>query len=755
MKTSELIGFDQNKQVEFVLPDSEDLSRLLSDAGFEGIAIHDSGKVLAANSAFTALFGYEPSEIVGMDAIDFFTPQGADALTESLDSSDDEKFRAIGLRKDGSTFPAEVRLKTVVDNDGRDLRIVATRDLTDRITVEKALQELDDRLVRLTEGLPVAVLMFDATGMPLYANRLAEELVGRGLQGLGPNTRVGNLSEPFQIYRSGTDSLYPAEDSPLVHALAGETTSADDIEIRRPDGSRVPIEIAAAPIMDQQGDVSYAVAVFRNISMRRRAEAALRRAEEKYRNIFEEAVDGIFQSTPEGKFLTANRSMALIWGYESPEEMIARIDDISMLYVDPAKRDEFKKLLEENDTVQDFEAEITRPGGSSVWISVNARTVRGDDGSVLYYEGTIKDVTERRRADRRILDSEERYRTLVETSPDAIALIDFDLTIVAVNRQAAAMFGFENPDSITGTSVLDMLAPVDRARAFVEIYNLIQLDQIAVVEYNLRRRDEGHFPAEVSVAPVHGPDGRPAAFMTVVRDITKRKESEEAQRMANAELQGFAHTVSHDLKNPLSAISLACETLDLLVERPDSDETRTHIKDIAGTIGDSALRATALIGDLLALAEAGRSPKEVTRVDVNKVLRNVLEDMAPTIAEKKAKIKIDGRMGRLNANPAQVYQVFSNLIGNAVVHNDNPNPEIEVTNLSGDRPGGHRYRVKDNGSGIADSVLDTVFLPFSKGPNGQTGIGLAIVEKIVKIYHGEVRAYNDGGAIFEVTFREP
>ncbi len=737
------------------MPDTEDLLRLLSDASFEGIAIHDRGKVLAANNALADLFGYEPSEIVGKDAGDFFTPQTRGSLMEYLGSRHAEKLRAIGLRKDGSTFPAEVRGKSAVSGEGKVLQIVATRDVTLRVTVEKALQELDDRLVRLVEGLPVAVLMFDAAGKPLYANRLAEELTGRGLQGLGPDVRAGSLSEPFQIYIAGTDLLYLSEDSPLVRALAGETTSKDDIEIRRPDGSTVPIEIAAAPILDLDGNVNYAVAVFSDITIRWRAEAALRRAEEKYRNIFEKAVDGIFQSTPEGKFLTVNSSMARIWGYESPEEMVADIDDISIRYLEPSKRDEFKKLLEENDIIQGFEAEITRPDGSTVWISVNARAVRGDNGSVLFYEGTIEDVSERRRTDRRIIDSEERYRTLVGTSPDAIALIDFNLKIDAINRQAAAMFGFEDADHLTGTSVLDILAPEDRVRAFVEIYNLIREERLAVVEYNLRRCDGSLFPAELNVAPVRGADGKPAAFMTVVRDVTKRKQSEEAQRKANAELQGFAHTVSHDLKNPLSAISLACETLGLLIERPDTKQTRDYIKDIAGTIGVSALRATALIQDLLALAEAGQSPNEVARVDVEKVLLTVLEDMAPTIAKKKVKIKIDKNLGKLNANPAQVYQVFSNLIGNAVIHSDSANPEIEVSNIGGHGAEGHSYRVRDNGSGITESILDSVFLPFSKGANGQTGIGLAIVEKIVKTYHGEVRAYNDDGAVFEVTFKEP
>jgi PAS domain S-box-containing protein len=410
--------------------------------------------------------------------------------------------------------------------------------------------------------------------------------------------------------------------------------------------------------------------------------------------------------------------------------------------------------MEEKGTVQGFEAQMVRKDGSTMWTSVNARAVRSEDGSVLYYEGTIEDITEQRRAEARLRDSEERYRTLVETSPDAITLTDFNMKTITANMRAAAMFGYDSAEQMVGTNVLDFVSPEDKVRAFEEVSGVIQSNRVISTEFALTRPDGSVFPAEVSISAVRDSEGRPVAFITISRDITRRRQSDEALRKINAELEGFAHTVSHDLKNPLSAIMLASETLDLLMKAPDSQENRGYIAEITRTLKDSARRATTLIQDLLVLAEAGQAPKETSRVDVARVLRTILDERSSDIAKKGIKVAIDRDLGRITASPVHIYQVFSNLVGNAILHNDSEHPEIEVSRLADDNSGGHRFRVRDNGSGIPEAVLDSIFLPFSKGLNGQTGIGLAIVEKIVKTYNGEAKAYNDNGAVFEVTFRD-
>jgi PAS domain S-box-containing protein len=147
------------------------------------------------------------------------------------------------------------------------------------------------------------------------------------------------------------------------------------------------------------------------------AELTLRHNERKYRNIFENAVEGIYQSTPEGRLLSANPAMAAIHGYDSPEEFIAGIQDIaSQLYVDPNRRVEFKRLMKEHGTVRGFESQVRRKDGRAIWVSANAWAVRGPGGKVLRYEGTVEDITERKRAQAAVEQGERLYRETIEAA---------------------------------------------------------------------------------------------------------------------------------------------------------------------------------------------------------------------------------------------------------------------------------------------------------------------------------------------------
>jgi PAS domain S-box-containing protein len=170
-----------------------------------------------------------------------------------------------------------------------------------------------------------------------------------------------------------------------------------------------------------------------------RQKEALRAAERKYRQIIENAGEGIFQSTPEGCYLMANPALARMHGFSSPDELIRSRRDISReIYVDPTKRDEFKRLLEQHGVVRDFEHEMYRKDGSRIWISVNARAVRDETGKVLYYEGTAQDITKRKRAEeaartysRRLIEAQEAERRRISRElHDQVGQI---LTAVKIN----------------------------------------------------------------------------------------------------------------------------------------------------------------------------------------------------------------------------------------------------------------------------------------------------------------------------------
>src|SRR6476469_4891419 len=142
----------------------------------------------------------------------------------------------------------------------------------------------------------------------------------------------------------------------------------------------------------------------KQIAERQLMESALRQAEEKYRSIFENAIEGIFQTTPDGHYISANPSLARIYGYGSPAELMARLTDIEhQLYVEPNRRAEFISLLQEHHAVSEFESQVYRQDGSIIWISENARAVRDATGALLYYEGRVEDITERNRAKEQLL----------------------------------------------------------------------------------------------------------------------------------------------------------------------------------------------------------------------------------------------------------------------------------------------------------------------------------------------------------------
>lgn len=234
------------------------------------------------------------------------------------------------------------------------------------------------------------------------------------------------------------------------------------------------------------------------------------------------------------------------------------------------------------------------------------------------------------------------------------------------------------------------------------------------------------------------------------RSGLERKVEERTAELAasNAELEGYAHTVSHDLKGPLTAATVAAQILE---DRRGQPGTEAEAEELLDIIEKNLAKAFVLVDDLLALAEAGQVPDMVTDVDVGEVVENVLDEKAGRISEKGVRVEVTGDLGVVRANETHVCQLFSNLIGNSIKHNTSPDPVVCVSYLGKDDNGRNRYTVCDNGPGMPPADMDRLFVPFFKGKTGETGVGLTIVERIVKIYGGHIRAYNEGGACFEFT----
>jgi PAS domain S-box-containing protein len=282
------------------------------------------------------------------------------------------------------------------------------------------------------------------------------------------------------------------------------------------------------------------------------AVADLRQAEEKYRTIFEHASEGIFQTSPEGRFLTANPAMARILGYGSPEELIAERTDIGRQgYADPQRREEFKRLLAEHGSVRGFEYELLRKDGSRRWVCENARAVRDAAGQLVCYEGTLQDITERRQAEQALRESEEQSVKLFQASPAAICVTTLhEGRLVRVNEAFLRLTGYALPQVVHRTTLeLNLWEhPVERSK-FVERFRLersIRNEEGRFRTANGRLRD-ALFSAELIEL------GGVPCILCLFQDITERKQAEAAWR----ESELLYHSLVENL--PLEVFRKDCD----------------------------------------------------------------------------------------------------------------------------------------------------------------------------------------------------
>lgn len=304
--------------------------------------------------------------------------------------------------------------------------------------------------------------------------------------------------------------------------------------------------------------------------------------EEQYRSIFENAVEGIYQTTFDGRYLRVNPALAGIYGYSSPDDLTASLTNIAeQLYVDAGKREAFAALMARNDIVKSFEARVFRRDGSIIWISENARCVRDEQGEIRYYEGTVQDITQRK-------EHEEKIRLLAsvfDSVADGILIVDPDHLVKAVNPAYEAMTGFQQ-QALQGRPLL-LFQPGSHERVYIErMWAHALQDGRWMGEITSFRRTGEPFAASLTVTAVHAPSGALEHYVLALADISQRKYQEHQIR----------YQASFDRLTGLPNRWLACEKLEEAISRAQRNQSRVAVafldlnrfKQVNDTLGHHA-----------------------------------------------------------------------------------------------------------------------------------------------------------------------
>jgi PAS domain S-box-containing protein len=277
-------------------------------------------------------------------------------------------------------------------------------DITDRIEARKALQEKETLLQLVLDNIPQLIFWKDRNSVFQGCNQRWAKAVGID----NPDAIVGKMDYDLYSDRTNVD-IYLEKDRQVIE------TGKPELHIEYKPEKDKWFDTKKIPIMDAEGNIVGILGTIEDITERKKAEAALRLAEENYRSIFENALEGIFQSTIDGRYLSVNPALARIYGYDSPEEMIANVTQIeTQVYVDGEKREEFKQILAEKGEVKNWEYQVYCRDGRIIWIEENTRAVRDASGSLLYYEGIVEDITQRKQQEAKLQQQLQELRIEID-----------------------------------------------------------------------------------------------------------------------------------------------------------------------------------------------------------------------------------------------------------------------------------------------------------------------------------------------------
>jgi len=258
--------------------------------------------------------------------------------------------------------------------------------------------------------------------------------------------------------------------------------------------------------------------------------------EDVYHILFESVHDGIFRSTREGKILLANPSLVRMLGYNSEEEL-KELNIKRDIYFSPSERDALIDRMEKEGKLEDVEVVLKRKDGSCIVVLENSHPVYARNGELLYYEGTLIDITSRKIAEEALKESEERYRTLVETIQDGLSLFDLTGRFLFINRRKTEMLGYEDENELMQLTAFDMIHPDDREKNKEIFQELISHGAIKNKQLRVLRKDGSWFWAEFYANIIYGPDGNPGYIMDTMRDLTERKKAEDELKQERALLR--------------------------------------------------------------------------------------------------------------------------------------------------------------------------------------------------------------------------
>ncbi len=499
------------------------------------------------------------------------------------------------------------------------------------------------------------------------------------------------------------------------------------------------------------------LSIYRDITERKKREEKLRASEANFTNLFEHVACGVFISSKEGKFLNANHALLDMLGYDNKDEFL-NIDIANDLYVNPEERQKFKKMIERDGRVIDWEVEFKRKDGSTVPVLLTGHVRYDQQGKVIGYEGLNIDITQRKLMERQLKEAHDFINEIIQSSPNAITATDMKGNILIWNRAAEETIGYKAADVI-GKMNIQKIYPDEMARKVMQMLRRPEnggVGRLNAFPMVYMRQDGEVIEGNLSAAIIYDANGKEIATVGSFVDLKDRLEMERALRRTQEQLLQseklaamgrLTSQIAHELNNPLYGIM---NTLELLKTEISPQSKRRKVLEMALS---ETVRLSELLRKMLSFSKPDQEEKQA--VDVNTVLDEILLLHEKQLQENDIKIKTEfaQTLPKIKASKNQLRQVFLNLVANA--RDAMPTGGTLKVATSAD-PENIEIKITDTGVGIKDEHIKKIFDSFftTKDSVKGVGLGLSVCYGFIKDHGGDIQVKSklNEGTSFIMTF---
>jgi len=751
----------ERKNAEEALLNNEKRFRALIENNKEGIALIDpSRQFLYLSPSIKGILGYEPEELIGTKAFELYHPDDLTHMSEFVRSLIDgntlyEPQLLRARHKDGNWRWIELIATNQLSDPAVNALVANFRDVTEKKNAEEALLNNEKKFRTLIENSKDGIVLTNSEARFIYLSPAIKEILGYDPEELIGKYAYDVIHADFQ--RSDIQNMLKTD--------SGSKQSAELVlKVKHKNGSWRWIE-ASISLRLNDPSINAVVTNFHDVTEKKNAEEALLNSEQRFRKLIEKNKDGIGLTDSNQQFVYLSPSVKDILGYE-PEELIGtgafeqyHPDDL------PAMADLARSIRSEANSSASAQVRIRHKDGSWKWIELTA-TNQLDDPAINAIVTNFRDVTDKKKAEEALLNSEKRFRTLIENNKEGIALSNRDRQYIYVTPSVKNILGYD-PEELIGVRAIDIYHPDDQEsmRALVAS---IREKRIPFGSNLVRiRHKNGEWRWIELIATNQFDDPAVNAIVTNFRDVTERKKAEDELEQlnhslekkvqertiqleeSNKALESFSSMAAHDLQAPLRVMSGYTAIL--------KEEYQNNLGEdgivLLDTISQQAKQMSKLVSDLLSFSRVSHTVLKEEKISLDEIVHDICSHLHLTYTSPNvAEIKVH-KLGCSSGDTSLIRQVWSNLISNALKYSSKKEkPLIEIGRIKNDTE--TVFFIKDNGAGFDTKNASKLFQVFQRLHGSSdfegTGLGLALVKNIVARHGGRVWAESelDNGATF-------